>query len=141
MFDILNDYQSNDHFFFSKSNNLEDVCNAPKTGIGVYLVYALKGGKVKLIYIGAAGKVNQKGKIENKKDGFFDSLVNGIHFEKPRKLSWKEKIKSEKIEALDIYWYETFDKNYADIPSVIAGIIMQQFFELHGELPKWNKAY
>lgn len=141
MFDILEEYTSNGHFFFSENQNLEEVCNAPKTGIGVILVYALKGGRIKLVYVGSAGKVNQNGKKNIQKGGFFECIVNEKHFGKPRKVSWKEKVKSEKIEALDIYWYTTFDKEFEDIPNAIAGIVLQQFFDMNGELPKWNEAY
>ncbi|MBQ0741300.1 hypothetical protein J9332_44220, partial [Aquimarina celericrescens] len=74
-----------------------------------------------------------------RKGGIYDSLVNEKQFDKPRKTSWKEKLKAEKIEALDIYWYETFDENNTGIPTTIEGIIMQRHFEVFGALPKWNK--
>jgi hypothetical protein len=61
--------------------------------------------------------------------------------ESHEKKSWKAKVISENIEALDIYWYETFDKNNRDIPTVIKGILMQRFYELYGALPKWNKEF
>ena len=41
MFEQLEKYKSNKHFFFEKKNELNNVCNTPKNGIGVYLVYAL----------------------------------------------------------------------------------------------------
>ncbi len=44
MFDELEKYKSNGHFFFDEKDELENVCNAPKNGMGVYVVFALKNG-------------------------------------------------------------------------------------------------
>ena len=141
MFDELEKYESNGHFFFRENDELGKVCNAPRNGIGIYIVYALKNGKIELIYIGSLGEIYENGTKKVHKGGMYDRLVNGKQFDKPRKISWKEKLKLEKIEALDIYWYETFDKNHADIPSTIEGIIMQRHFDIFGTLPKWNKEF
>lgn len=65
MFEELDKYKSNGHFFFSENEELKSVCNAPINGIGVYVVYALKGGKIELIYIGSSGKILQSGKEKN----------------------------------------------------------------------------
>ena len=45
------------------------------------------------------------------------------------------------IEALDIYWYETFDNENSDIPAMVEGQTIQQFYEIYGKLPNWNKEY
>ncbi|MBK6340659.1 MAG: hypothetical protein IPF63_14110 [Bacteroidetes bacterium] len=55
MFDELNKYKQNDHFFFKPTDNLGKVCNAPTDKSGVYVIHALKGGRVELIYIGRSG--------------------------------------------------------------------------------------
>ena len=141
MFDELEKYESNGHFFFSVGDELGQVCNAPKNGLGVYLVYALKNGKIELIYIGSSGKVTQNGSAKIRKGGMHDRLVNGKQFDKPRKKSWKEKLIAETIEALDVYWYETFDQSNSDIPATIEGLIIQRHLDVHGRLPKWNKEY
>lgn len=141
MFDELEKYESNGHFFFSVHDELGKVCDAPKNGLGVYIVYALKNGKIELIYIGSSGKVSQNGRKKIRKGGIYDRLVNGKQFDKPRKISWKEKIIAEKIEALDVYWYETIDDSNSDIPATIEGIIMQRHFDVYGRLPKWNKEF
>lgn len=138
MFDELDDYKSNGHFFFSAQNDLENVCNAPKTGVGVYLVYALKEGRIELVFIGSGGKITQSG---TRSGGMFDTIVNGKQFGDCRKRTWKEKLISQKIEAIDIYWFETFDKEYRDIPSFMEGVILQRFFELHERLPGWNMEF
>ena len=38
MFEELEKYKSKDHFFFSASEELGKVCNAPKNGVGIYIV-------------------------------------------------------------------------------------------------------
>jgi hypothetical protein len=141
MFDELEKYESNGHFFFSVGDELGQVCNAPKNGMGVYIVFALKDGKIELIYIGSSGKVQQNGSAKIRKGGIYDRLVNGKQFDKPRKMSWKEKLLAEEIEALDIYWYNTFDENNSDIPATIEGLIIQRHFDIYGTLPKWNKEF
>jgi hypothetical protein len=141
MFDELDKFKTNDHFFFTKKDELESVCNAPIKGIGVYLVYALKDGRIELIYIGSSGKILQNGKSKVRIGGIADSIVNGKQFGESRNISWKAKVTEENIEALDIYWYETFDKVNRDIPSTIEGILIQRFYEIHGVLPKWNKEF
>lgn len=141
MFDELEKYDSNGHFFFGVEDDLGKVCDAPKNGLGIYMVYALKNGKIELIYIGSSGKIQQNGNKKIRKDGMYDRLVNGKQFDKPRKTSWKEKLIAERIEALDVYWYETFDDKHSDIPATMEGLIMQKHFDIYGKLPKWNKEF
>lgn len=137
----LSKYKSNNHFFFEATDELGDVYNAPKYGMGIYLVYALQKGKVKLIYIGSSGKVRQSGSPQVRKGGLYDRIVNGKQFDAARKKSWKQMVISEDIDALDIYWYETFDDNVKDIPTVVEGFLLQEYFDATGKLPKWNKEF
>jgi hypothetical protein len=141
MYDQLEKYKSNGHFFFKAKDELDNVCNAPINGMGIYLVYALQFGKVKLVYIGSSGKIRQNGTAKIRKGGMFDRLVNGKQFGEPRKKSWKQKLIMEKIDALDIYWYETYDRKQNDIPSTVKGNIIQTFLDVNEELPKWNKEF
>ncbi|HIP31176.1 MAG TPA: hypothetical protein EYG86_00295 [Crocinitomicaceae bacterium] len=141
MLEQLEKYKSNGHFIFSPSDELSKVCNAPKNGIGVYTVYARKNEKNELVYIGSSGKVKTEGKPIIRKGGIFDRLVNGIQFAYPRKKSWKQKLIDGNIDALDIYWYETFDNEHSDIPSSVEGNIIQTFFNNHKRLPSWNKEF
>lgn len=141
MFDELEKYESQGHFFFTADDELEKVCDAPKNGLGVYVVYALKNGRIELIYIGSSGKVAQNGNTKVRKRGIYYRLVNGKQFDSSRKVSWKEKVRAEEIEALDVYWYETFDEYNGDIPATIEGIIMQRYFDVYGCLPRWNKEF
>lgn len=141
MFDELEKYKSNGHFFFTGKDDLNIVCNAPKDGIGVYVVYALKGGRIELIYIGSSGKIMQNGDFKTGSGGLFDTLIHGKQFGDARKKTWKEQLISENIEALDIYWYETFDKKNRDLPNFVKGLLIQLFYDIHGSLPKWNLEY
>ena len=139
MFKELEKYKNNDHFFFDNTESLSKVCNAPKTKSGIYTVLELKDGRINLVYIGSSGKMQNNGKIKHRKDGLFDRIVNGKQFGKPRRTSWAEKLVIEKIDALDIYWYDTFSKG--DIPATIEGKIIQKVFEDYECLPKWNKEF
>ena len=104
MFDELNKYSHNDHFFFKPTDNLGQVCNAPTDKSGVYIIYALKGGRIELIYIGRSGEIKSDGSLFIRKaglGGLKDRLVNGKQFGEPRRNSWKSQMATEKIEALD----------------------------------------
>ncbi|MCH7612940.1 MAG: hypothetical protein IIB45_06220 [Candidatus Marinimicrobia bacterium] len=139
MFDELEKYKNNDHFFFDERISLSEACNAPKDKSGVYVVYELVRGKVNLVYIGSSGKMMNNGNIKHRVGCLYDRLVNGKQFGKPRRHSWGEKLIEEKIDALDIYWYDTFAEN--DIPASVEGILIQTYFNAYGCLPKWNKEF
>ena len=141
LFDELNRYEINDHFFFRSEDSLKEVCNASKQGSGVYLLYALAHGRVELIYIGSSGTMQKNGVLKHRKGGLFDRIVNGKQFEKQRRFSWPEKMNEELIEALDIYWFETFNNEVHDIPHFIEAILIQKHFDLNGTLPRWNQEY
>jgi hypothetical protein len=113
-----------------------------KNKSGVYFVLELKNGRIELVYIGSSGKIQNNGKIKHRKGGLYDRIVNGHQFVKtPRKKSWKQKLIDEKIEALDVYWYDTFNSENMDIPVFVEAVIMQRFYEEHGRLPRWNKEF
>lgn len=63
MFDELKKYKNNGHFFFTPSDNLASVCNAPAKHSDIYCIYALQKGKVNLIYIGISGRQGVDGII------------------------------------------------------------------------------
>ena len=141
MFDELLKYKQTNHFFFKATDNLSQVCNAPTDKSGVYIIYALKGGRIELIYIGCSGKVKSDGTLFIRKAGFGglkDRLVNGKQFGQPRRNSWKTIMQYEKIEALDIYWYATHSDEYIDCPRILENKLLQKHIEIYGRLPKWN---
>ena len=141
MFDELNKYKKTDHFFFKPVDNLGQVCNAPTDKSGVYIIYALKGGQIELIYIGRSGEVKQDGTLFIRKaglGGLKDRLVNGKQFGGPRRNSWRNQMKKEEIEALDIYWYVTHNDTFVDCPRVLENKILQRHLDIYGRLPRWN---
>ncbi len=141
MFDELNKYEQNDHFFFKPTDNLRKVCNAPTDKSGVYVIHALKGGRIELIYIGRSGEVKSDGSLFIRKaglGGLKDRLVNGKQFGEARRNSWKQKMVVEKIEALDIYWYATHNDKFIDCPRILENKLLQKHLDIYGRLPKWN---
>lgn len=140
MFDEVRKYKNNDHFFFSKNSNLEEVCNAPKDKKGVFTIYELKNGRVNLVFIGSSGRIKNNGTISPSLSGLYDTIVNGHQFGNiPRKKSWNEKLINEDIDALDIYWYDTSSSGTVDIPAFVESELLQLYFDFHGKLPKWNE--
>lgn len=135
----LEKYQTNGHFFFTPKDELENVCNASNYEIGVYVVHALKNGKIEMVYIGSSDKSDQEINSGMNDGGLFNSIVNGLQFGESRKNSWKKRLKYDKIEALDVYWFVTSDKLFSDIPLKVREIAIQTHINIMGELPKWNK--
>jgi hypothetical protein len=141
MFDELNKYKQNDHFFFKPTDNLNSVCNAPTDKSGVYIIYQLKNGRIELIYIGRSGEIKPDETLFIRKaglGGLKDRLVNGKQFGEPRRNSWKTIMNYEKIEALDIYWYVTHNEKFIECPRKIENILLQKHLDIYGKLPKWN---
>jgi hypothetical protein len=137
MFDELNAYKDNGHFFFRTGDLLSRVCNAPEKP-GVYLIYQLQKGKVDLVYIGASGTMNQNGSFKSQ---LLKGRINNIQDGVKRQILFDNKIFEVGIDALDIYWYVTFDNSNGHIPSFVEGQLMQRYFETFGRLPSWNKCY
>ena len=139
MFSDLEKYKNRDHFFFDRDEPLGQVCNAPKDNSGVYVVYELARGKIRLVYIGSSGKIQSNGRMKHRKGGLWDRIVNGKQFDKPRRISWDKKLADDDIDALDVYWYDTWSDN--EIPATVEGMMIQRYYDAYGQLPKWNKEY
>jgi hypothetical protein len=139
MFDQLNKYKKNDHFFFNSIDSLEEKCNAPAEMDGVYLVYELKNGRINLVYVGASGK-RVIGPLKDGLIGLKESIINGlIPAKTPRSQAWPVKMLSENIDALDIYWWVTYKGNLKDHPESVANTILNSHRRMFDELPTWNK--
>ena len=41
----------------------------------------------------------------------------------------------KKIDALDIYWFVTFDDKNKILPGYVEGLLLKRYFEVHGTLP------
>jgi hypothetical protein len=50
-------------------------------------------------------------------------------------------MKLEKIETLEVHWFETFGVKHKVIPTYVEGLILQNHLKDFGKLPKWNVAF
>jgi hypothetical protein len=138
MFDEIKKYANNGHFFFKKGDNLKQVINRVPDLPGVYYIVRLSNGRVELVYIGKSGTIQQNGQFnDHGLHGRLNSKQEGINFQD----YFESRILKENIDALDIYWFVTFDKKSGDLPGFVEGILIQRFFEIHGRLPLWNMDY
>ena len=138
MFDETNKYKNRGHFFFKKGDNLltasKDVPELP----GVYYIVKLARGKIELVYIGKSGTINQGGDFQ---DQLLKGRINNKQEGMNRQIYFEQKISEENIDALDIYWFVTMDRNHNDLPGYVEGLLMQRYFEVYGMLPPWNKCF
>lgn len=118
MFDILEKYKEQGHFFFQRTDQLSDVCNMPNAGSGVYIIYALERGRVNLVNIGRFSTGKQ-----------FDDLTV---------ISWVKRMRLENIEALDIYWHVTPDDADHNLSQNLEAELLSSYRQLYGELPRLN---
>ncbi|MDZ7876682.1 MAG: hypothetical protein U5L45_03385 [Saprospiraceae bacterium] len=140
MFDETKKYKLNGHFFFKKGDKLSEVSKEVPNEPGVYYILRLVNGRVDLVYIGKAGTVTQN--CEFKEQGL-KSRINNKQEDIKRQDFFYNKMISENIDGLDIYWFvtKTKDKQNNDLPSYVEGVLVQRFYEDQGHLPLWNKAF
>lgn len=138
VFDELKKYKNNGHFFFNPGDKLIEASNEVPELPGVYYIIRLANSKVDLVYIGKSGTINQSGKF---KDQLLRGRINNKSEGVKRQKYFEQKISDENIDALDIYWFVTMDKNNSDLPGYVEGLLMQRYFEVNGVLPLWNKCF
>ncbi|WP_396183927.1 hypothetical protein [Flavobacterium sp.] len=142
MYKEVSKFKNSGSFQFSSNDDLELVCNAPNEASGVFLVYAIREENKTLIMVGSTGTVQNDGTLKAKNGGLFDKIVNGHQFAKTaRKYSWKTQLQLEKIEAVKVFWYETYNDKTKVIPTFVEGQILQLFLKENGKLPRWNVAF
>ena len=142
MYKEVSKFKNSGSFQFSPSVELEEVCNAPMDASGVFLVYSLDGEEKTLIMVGSTGTVQNDGTLKVKNGGLYDKIVNGHQFAKTaRKYTWKTQLAKENIEALEVFWYETYNAKTKVIPTFVEGQILQLFLKENGKLPRWNVAF
>ena len=137
MFDELTKYKTNGHFFFERGQTLAKVCNAPEKA-GVYYILMLRKGKIELVYIGASGTINQKGEFKTQ---LLRGRLNNKQNRAKRQHFFEEIMLEKEIDALDIYWFVTFDKENRHLPSYVEALLLQKHFDIYGYLPEWNKGF
>ena len=142
MYKELKKFKTQDTFSYTADDSLEEVCNAPESGSGVFLVYAVNDEEKELIMVGSTGTIQNDGSLKSKNGGLFDKIVNGHQFAKTgRKYTWPTQMKAENIERLEVSWYETFNEKNKAIPTAVEGQVLQNFLDENGRLPKWNVAF
>ena len=142
MYKELKKFKNTNHFIYTTDNHLEQVCNAPEMGAGIFLVFDVKGDEKTLLMVGSTGTVQNNGDLKAKNGGLFDKIVNGSQFTKSaRKFSWPTQMKKEEITTLEAHWYETFNSTNKSIPTFVEAQILQNFFDENSYLPKWNVAF
>jgi hypothetical protein len=142
MYKELKSIKSKNQFVFDQNDSLEEVCNAPDTASGIFLVYAISNEEKELIMVGSTGTVQNDGTLKSKNGGLYDKIVNGHQFAKTgRKYSWPAQMKKESIDKLEVFWYDTFNDKNKIIPTFIEGQILQNFLIENSKLPRWNVAF
>ena len=142
MYKELEKFTVKGNFTFTQNDSLEEVCNAPETGSGVFVVYAVVGDEKELVMAASTGTVQNDGTLKIKNGGLYDKIVNGHQFAKTgRKYSWPAQMKIENIDRLEVSWYETFNDDVKLIPTTIEGKILQNFLDENAKLPRWNVAF
>ncbi len=138
----LSKFKNQNTFTFAQDDSLEVVCNAPESGSGVFIVYAVNDDEKELIMVGSTGTVQNDGTLKIKNGGLYDKIVNGHQFAKTgRKYSWPAQMKLENIDRLEVSWFETFNDEVKAIPTSVEGQILQNFLDEKGTLPRWNVAF
>lgn len=137
MFDELTKYKNNGHFFFKRGQTLLQVCNAPEQP-GVYYILMLRKGKIELVYIGSSGTINQQGKFSSQ---LLRGRINNKQTGMKRQQFFEEIMLQKEIDAFDIYWFITFDKDNRHLPSYVEALLLQKHFDIYGCLPQWNKGF
>lgn len=138
MFSETKKYKNNGHFFFKKGDTLSKVSEAVPNLPGVYYIIRLAKGKVDLVYIGKSGTMHQDSTFGSQ---MLYGRINDKNEGKKQQQYFEQKLEEEQIDALDIYWFVTFDETYTDVPSYVEGLLLQRYFEVYGTLPPWNKAF
>ncbi|MEA3443396.1 MAG: hypothetical protein U9R19_01575 [Bacteroidota bacterium] len=138
MFDELKKYKNHGHFFFKPGDTLEDESKDVSDLPGVYYIIRLAGGKVELVYIGKSGSTKLKGKLKlsglrNSINNKEEDLIGQDYFDK--------KFREKNIDAVDIYWFVTFNDSCRDLPGYVEGLIKQFYYKVYGCLPEWNTAF
>ena len=142
MYKELKKFKATNSFAFTIEDSLEEVCNAPESGNGIFIVYAVEGEEKELIMVGSTGTIQNDGTLKSKNGGLFDKIVNGHQFAKTgRKYSWPAQMKLENISRLEVVWYETFNEKNKVIPTFLEGQILQNFLDENAKLPRWNVAF
>ena len=134
MFDETRQYKEQGHFFFNGGDNLKEVSKKVPEKPGVYYIVRLAQGKITLVYIGKSEFIQQNGL----KAKLLNRSLNSNQADISKEKYFQQKMVEEQIDALDIYWFVTMDKNHNDLPAFVEGLLLQRVFDWNGMVPEWN---
>lgn len=130
MFDQLEKYKNNGHFFFKKGDDILKLAKKLPNKPGVFYILKLIKNKIKIVYVGKS----DSSKTNNQTlDQLFHDREKGISLHE----YFDKKCEEENIDSLDIYWFDTEN----DDPSDVANEILQNNYNFFGSLPDWNKSF
>lgn len=138
MFTETKKYKNNGHFTFNKGDALSVVSKGVPKLPGVYYIAYPTNGSDKLLYIGKSGTRKQDGTWSKQ---LLRGRINNKQAKIKRQEYFEQKMEAEQINALDIYWFVTYDEKHKDLPGYVEGLLLQRYFEMHGTLPPWNKEF
>ena len=118
--------------FPTNGKTLKEITSEIPNTPGVYIIYNSTG---EIVYIGKAGTINQDGTF--KKQGLRRRL-NNQHHGMRREDYFISKIEENNLDHIIIKWYEV---NPRVIPGYAEGMLIQEYFNKHGELPPWNEGF
>lgn len=138
MFPETEQFEFNGHFFYTNGDDLRqktaDVPDLP----GVFYIVELAKQRIEVVYIGAAGALRQDGSIGPR---LLREAINTRPGGTSRQAFFEQQMAKRPFDALDIYWFVTFDDEFMALPTTVAGNVVQSFFEIHGCLPRWNEPF
>lgn len=103
---------------------------------GVYLISAVSGSRMDLVYVGKAGTVNANGSW--KKQGIAKRMTNR-QGEVSRSIFFPRLIKERELEGLHFEWFVTFNGETVVLPVLAEAELLQAYFNEHGRLPELNE--
>lgn len=131
--EALEKYKDSGKFFFRANDNLNEVCSAPRNKAGIYIIYAIKKGERRLVYIGQSGRVKKDGELFIRQDGIKGRIVRGKRNGRPRKEFWIEEIYNQELEALEFNWFVTHNDQFVDCPLALERSLINDY------KPIWNR--
>jgi hypothetical protein len=137
MFKGLEKYNNKGEFTFESGDRLVDHCKNIPNESGVYLIYTIKANQEELVYIGASGKMKQDGSFGVQK--LNKRLKNMQNSKLTRQKHFECEMEVNELDLIKVKWYVTFDEATKHLPLFVEAVLLQEFYQQHEQLPKWNK--
>lgn len=138
MIEELENYVEQDQFDLHDIDDLdvviEDLPNEP----GVISVYSIVGGKENFVFIASSGEVDKEGGFGK---NTIKSLFTGKNEACNMQAVFEEQFAKNNADSYRVYWFVTSDKEFFDIPNFVKGRVIQEYFDMHNELPPWNDKF